>query len=95
MWKTPGFLLENVHLFREKTPPEQSCPDSELCWSSLTTSAEMALRRGAPSEYSNHAGAMCSVQNPAPEGNPGLGHTQTSVIFKKVNQKIIFKGTFS
>jgi hypothetical protein len=54
-------------------------------------SAEMALRRGAPPEYKNHAGTNCSPGNPAPERNPELKRTRIGDIFKKFLVKTTFK----
>jgi hypothetical protein len=49
----------------------------------------MALRRGAPLEFYNHAGANCSPGNPdpAPERNPDLKHTQIGAIYKKFHRE--------
>jgi hypothetical protein len=51
----------------------------------------MALRRGAPPEFYNHAGANSSAENPDPRRNPGLKHTWTDVTFKKFKMKKIIK----
>jgi hypothetical protein len=55
------------------------------------TSRKMALRRGAPLEFLNNAGAICSAKNPSPEKNPVLECTRTDAIFKKYNVKTNFK----
>jgi hypothetical protein len=43
----------------------------------------MALRRAAPAEFYNYAGAICYAENPPPEKNPGPKHAWTDAIFKK------------
>jgi hypothetical protein len=51
----------------------------------------MVLRRAAPTEFWNHAGAIFSVENLAPERNQRLERTRTDAIFVKVNVKTNFK----
>jgi hypothetical protein len=41
----------------------------------------MVLRRASRPEFKNHAGVICSAENPAPERNPGQKLTRTDAIF--------------